>query len=198
MRIKSILALSLCLCCMIPALAAAQVYKVTDLGPLAPTGMNSWGQVVGNLNGHAFVWTIGQGRRDLGLLSGGTFSSSAAINDLGAVAGTADGFGTITLPDPSLPNQQCNDLTQPFIWTERDGMRGLGAIAGPGEFVPDPTNSFEPNVLETGSQPSRDLRARITSFAPSGYKSYFPSRIRLPSTDLTVNCVNKPIGKKSQ
>jgi probable HAF family extracellular repeat protein len=140
MRTKSILALSLCLFCVIPALAAGQIYKVTDLGPLAPTGMNSWGQVVGNLNGHAFIWTTGQGRRDLGLLSGGTFSIAAAINDLGAVAGTADGFGTITLPDPSLPNQQCNDLTQPFIWTKAGGMRGLGAVAGPGEFVPDPRN----------------------------------------------------------
>jgi probable HAF family extracellular repeat protein len=140
MRTKSILALSLCFFCVIPALAAAQVYKVTDLGPLAPTGINSWGQVVGNLNGHAFIWTTSQGRRSLGLLSGGTFSRAAAINDLGAVAGTADGFGTIISLDPSLPNQQCSDLTQPFIWTERNVMRGLGSVAGEGVYIGDSRN----------------------------------------------------------
>lgn len=140
MRIKSILALYLCLFCVIPALAPAQDYKVTDLGPLAPTGINSWGQVVGNHNGHAFIWTIGQGRRNLGLLGGGTFSSAAAINDLGAVVGTADGVGTIISRDPSLPNQQCSELTQPFVWTKRDGMRGLGAVAGEGVYIGDPRN----------------------------------------------------------
>jgi hypothetical protein len=140
MRTKSILALSLCLFCVIPALTAAQVYKVTDLGPLAPTGLNSWGQVVGNLNGHAFIWTTGHGRRSLGLLNGGTSSSAPAINDLGAVVGTADGIGTIISLDPSLPNQQCSDLTQPFIWTQRGGMRGLGSVAGEGVYIGDPRN----------------------------------------------------------
>jgi probable HAF family extracellular repeat protein len=140
MRTKSVLALSLCLFFVIATVASAQDYTVTDLGPLAPTAINSWAQVVGNLNGHAFIWARGRGRRNLGLLSGGTFSSAAAINDRGAVVGTADGVGTITPRDPSLASQLCNDLTQSFIWTAQSGMRGLGTVMGEGEFSGDPRN----------------------------------------------------------
>ena len=86
---------SLFLFCLMPALTVAQVYYVTDLGPLAPTAINSWGQVVGNYNGHAFVWTRFAGSRDLGLLLGGRFSNAAAITDFGVVTGTADGSGTV-------------------------------------------------------------------------------------------------------
>src|ERR1019366_677454 len=119
-------ALWLFLFCLISPLAVTQVYKVTDLGPLVPTAINNWGQVVGNRNGHAFIWTQ-WGRLDLGTLAGGTFSSALAINDFAEVAGTADGQGTVISPDPSLyPNQECSDLTQPFVWTPSKGMQGLG------------------------------------------------------------------------
>lgn len=30
--------------------AAQSAYRITDLGPLSPTGINSWAQVVGNYN----------------------------------------------------------------------------------------------------------------------------------------------------
>jgi len=109
-------------------IASAQVYTITDLGPLAPTAINSWAQVVGNYNGHANIWTRWTGMRDLGILSGGTFSSAAAINDLGVVTGTADGLGTVILQPP--PNQGCSDLTQPFVWAPRTGMRALGTVGG--------------------------------------------------------------------
>jgi probable HAF family extracellular repeat protein len=109
-------------------IASAQVYTITDLGPLSPTAINTWGQVVGNLNGHAFIWAKSQGMRDLGTLTGGTLSSAAAINDLGAVTGTADGPATVVGRGYT---QQCSDLTQPFIWTRGNGMQGLGAVGGP-------------------------------------------------------------------
>jgi len=32
---------------LVAPLASAQVYKITDLGPLSPTAINIWGQVVG-------------------------------------------------------------------------------------------------------------------------------------------------------
>ena len=127
MQARRTFALWLFLFCLISPLAVTQVYKVTDLGSLAPTAINNWGQVAGNLNGHAFIWTQ-WGRLDLGTLAGGTFSSAAAINDLGAVAGTADGVGTVISLDPGIPNQQCSALTQPFVWTPRKGMQGLGTI----------------------------------------------------------------------
>ena len=40
--------------CSIAATALAQRYTVTDLGPLTPTGINTWAQVVGSSNGHAY------------------------------------------------------------------------------------------------------------------------------------------------
>src|ERR1039458_4205399 len=104
MQSRCTFALWLFLFCLISPLAVTQVYKVTDLGPLAPTAINNWGQVAGNLDGHAFIWTQ-WGSQDLGILAGGTFSSAAAINDFGIVAGTADGPGTVISTDPSLPNQ---------------------------------------------------------------------------------------------
>ena len=130
MQSRCTFALWLFLFCLISPLAVTQVYHVTDLGPLAPTAINNWGQVAGNLDGHAFIWTQ-WGSLDLGILAGGTFSSAAAINDFGIVAGTADGPGTVISTDPSLPNQECSDLTQPFVWTARNGMQGLGGVTPP-------------------------------------------------------------------
>jgi probable HAF family extracellular repeat protein len=112
-------------------IASAQVYTITDLGSLSPTAINSWAQIVGNLNGHAFIWAKSQGMRDLGTLSGGTSSYAASINDLGVVVGTADGPGTVVSLIPSFPSQDCSDLTQPFIWTPTKGMQGVGTVAGP-------------------------------------------------------------------
>ena len=74
MNVKTPRCILLFVLCFVPALAAAQRYTITDLGPLAPTGINSWAQVVGNYNDHAYIWTKWEGRRDLGLLPGGTFS----------------------------------------------------------------------------------------------------------------------------
>jgi uncharacterized membrane protein len=118
--------------CLIAASAAAQVYTVKDLGPLAPTAINTWGEVVGNYNGHAFMWTKTGGISDLGIISGGTFSRAAAIDDLGVVTGTADGPGTVISLDSSVPNQKCSDLTQPFVWRQTRGMHGLGTVGVPG------------------------------------------------------------------
>ena len=108
--------------------AGAQVYTVTDLGPLSPTAINSWGQVVGNFNGQAFIWTQFTGRKGLGKLTGGTSSYASSVNDLGVVTGTADGPGTVISPYSFIPNQVCSDLTQPFVWTRRNGMQGLGTV----------------------------------------------------------------------
>jgi len=128
MQSRRTFALWLFLFCLISPLAVTQVYKVTDLGPLAPTAINMWGQVVGNLNGQAYIWTQFAGLKGLGTLTGGTSSYAASINDLGAVTGTADGPFTLISPYPSLPNEYCSDLTQPFVWTAGQGMHGLGGV----------------------------------------------------------------------
>jgi probable HAF family extracellular repeat protein len=122
-------AVGLLLVCLISQLAVAQHYTITNLGPLTPTGINTLGQVVGNYKGHAFIWTKTGGMRDLGVLPGGTFSMATAINDLGVVAGTADGNGTVVFPDSPDLNVNCGNLTQPFVWAQRKGMKGLGTVA---------------------------------------------------------------------
>jgi probable HAF family extracellular repeat protein len=128
MQSRRTFALWLFLFCLISPLAVAQVYKITDLGQLAPTAINNRGEVAGNRNGHAFIWTK-WGSLDLGTLAGGTFSRAAAINDSGAVAGTADGIGTVVFPEAPDENVDCSNLAQPFVWTPRNGMKGLGTVA---------------------------------------------------------------------
>jgi len=116
--------------CSIRIVAAAQAtYTVTDLGQLSPNAINSWAQVVGNYNNQAYIWSFGR-LRALGKLPGGMSSSAAAINDLGVVAGTADGPGTVVSTTGS-PSMECADLTQPFVWTSTSGMKGLGTVGLP-------------------------------------------------------------------
>jgi probable HAF family extracellular repeat protein len=128
MQSERAFAISLFLFCLIPTLAVTQVYQVTDLGQLSPTAINDGGQVVGNQNGQAFLWTQSAGPVGLGTLTGGTSSYAASINDLGAVVGNADGPGTVVSPVSEYPNVQCSDLTQPFVWIPSSGMQGLGTI----------------------------------------------------------------------
>jgi probable HAF family extracellular repeat protein len=128
MHTKSRFAFCVLLTSFVATLASAQVYTITDLGLLSPTAINIWGQVVGNLNGQAFIWTQFAGQHGLGTLTGGTFSNAASLNDLGVVTGTADGPGTVKGYGP------CSDLTQPFVWTRKNGMQGLGTIVLPESF----------------------------------------------------------------
>jgi probable HAF family extracellular repeat protein len=114
-------------------IASAQVYTITDLGPMSPTAINSWAQVVGNYKGQAYIWTFGR-TRSLGILPGGTFSYAAAINDLGVVVGTADGSGVVSPGNvfESQPSQECSSLTQPFVWKQQ--MHGLGTVGATDVF----------------------------------------------------------------
>src|SRR5215472_1257966 len=130
MRTKGILS-TLLFVYFTSVLATSQVYTITDLGPLTPTAINSWVQVVGNYNNQAYIWSFGR-MKPLGLLPGGTFSSAADINDLEMVAGTADGAGIIAA-GLGLPNYACSSgLIQPFVWTKSTGMEGLGTIFAKG------------------------------------------------------------------
>ena len=117
---------------LVATLASARVYTITDLGSLSPTAINMWGQVVGNVNGQAFIWTQSKGLTGLGTLPTGTSSFATSINDLGVVTGTADGPGTVISTFPDFPNQECADLIQPFVWTQRNGMQGLTSVNGRG------------------------------------------------------------------
>jgi uncharacterized membrane protein len=128
MRQLKIGVMALLLVLAVPS-AYGQLYTITDLGPLSPTAINTWGQVVGNLNGHAFIWTKTKGLRDLGVLPSGTFSRAAAINDLGAVAGTADGPGIAT--SGSFGSYQCSNLIQPFVWIRTNGFRTPPSVPDP-------------------------------------------------------------------
>ena len=110
---------------LVPSVVA-QGYTIIDLGPMAPVAINSEGAVVGNLNGHAVIWTARDGVYDLGILPGGTFSVAAGINDLGAVTGTADGYATIS--GSAFGITDCEDLMQPFLWTPNGGFKTAPSI----------------------------------------------------------------------
>lgn len=113
--------------CLLSVFAVGQsVYTVTNLGPISPTAINSWAQVVGNYNNQAYIWTLGHSN-SLGIPPGGTFSSAAAINDLGVVAGTADGPGTAASPYSGIPNELCANLIQPVTW-KQGHIQTLGTI----------------------------------------------------------------------
>ncbi len=110
--------LSLALVFALAPAAVAQSYNITDLGSISPAAVNMWGQVAGNLNNHAVIWTS-NGVRDLGVLPGGTFSEADAINDLGVVAGTGDGPGTLY---EGSNTYNCTNLVQPFVWSTLKGF----------------------------------------------------------------------------
>jgi probable HAF family extracellular repeat protein len=123
-------------------IAAAQNYRVIDLGPLEPVGINTWGEIAGNYNNHAYVRTALGRVIDLGVIPGGTFTLAAGINDLGTVLGTADGApATVFESGDSTQTASCTNLTQPFVWTVKKGFTtapALPVIAG--IWIDDPTH----------------------------------------------------------
>jgi probable HAF family extracellular repeat protein len=133
---------ALFLLCLIPALGESQVYAVKDLGPLSPTAINTWGEVAGNLNGHAFLWTKSGGLKDLGVLAGGTFSSATSINDLGQVVGEGG------LPPASCDNTSITQ-TVPLLWTQGGGMQSLGTV-GEGRYPACVFSGYASDINELG------------------------------------------------
>jgi probable HAF family extracellular repeat protein len=102
---------------------------VQDIGTLGgpetlATDLNNTGQVTGgsilaNGSEHAFVWRAASGMLDLGVLPGAANARAAAINNLGVVTGTAEGFS----------------LVRAFRWSAASGMEDLGAYTpGLGSF----------------------------------------------------------------
>src|SRR6185437_4257273 len=139
--------LSFALVIAVVPVAGAQHYRITDLGSITPVAINVWGQVAGNLNNHAVVWTNNK-VRDLGALPGGTFSAADAINDLGVVAGTGDGPGTLT--NPAFSPDSCNLLVQPFVWSPLKGFVSAPPLPSFGDVLRDPPDACNQKTYATG------------------------------------------------
>jgi probable HAF family extracellular repeat protein len=111
------------------ATPASAQYSVIDLGTLPigydqefAAGINSSGQVVGQVTSAAFVnratrWTLGTGYETLGTLGGATNDSfGLGINDSGVVVGSSEtGVGI---------------NTRPFIHEPGGSMQSLGTLGG--------------------------------------------------------------------
>ncbi len=150
--------------------APAHAATVTDLGTGFADVMNDRGQIAGHFTtpsgeGHAFVWTAGSGRVDIGSL-GGTLSWVSAINEQGQVAGysmTASGDWHAFRWTPSATMRDLGTLgghdsfaramnsrgevvgssttvtgdRHAFIWTPSGGMQDLGAGVGQADDIND-------------------------------------------------------------
>lgn len=107
---------------MLVPLARAQSYTVMDLGVLPgaissnAAAVNDYGEVVGNSNDHAFLWTQSGGMQDLGTLDGDDQSFANGINDSGAVVGV------------SLSTSM--SVEHAFLWIQQGGMQDLGNLGG--------------------------------------------------------------------
>ena len=135
MQCKSRFLLWLLVTITVVPLAAAQVFRITDLGTLpagtfsAATGINAFGQVTGYADmvnsystrvHHAFSWTNNGGMEDLGTLPNfvddpGFASWANGVNDRGRVVGG------------SWHDQEGNDA---FVWSHTGGMQDLGTPPG--------------------------------------------------------------------
>ena len=69
----------------------------------------------------AFIWTEANGMRGLGDLAGGEFDST--VVDLSADGTVVVGVGNFETREPGIPGHEA------FIWTEADGMVGLGHLS---------------------------------------------------------------------
>lgn len=139
MKLNRLNGIGLLLALLWSALAVAQTYTITAIGTLNGDNENSgfWinnlGQVVGcsdtaNPDGypctgivpgqHAFVWELGKGVKDLGVLSGGNVSGATGINDDGTVVGYSNLGG------------KAATSFYAFQWTKSGGMINLGTLPG--------------------------------------------------------------------
>lgn len=107
------------------------IFQIPGTGGLGSvvTGLNDKGQVVGRLfvgntsDYHAFIWSRQTGTRDLGTLSGFTFSEAMAINNHGTVAG-----------DSQVPRPGQLNLAHATRWTF---VKGSVHIQDMGTLVPN-------------------------------------------------------------
>jgi probable HAF family extracellular repeat protein len=127
-------------------------YAVTDLGTLG--GANSYAYAINNANsvqvvgsastasgfGHAFLYSSGA-MKDLGTLSGDTYSIATALNDSGQVVGTSDNSSGGTT------------LRHAFLWQASTGMIDLGNLGAAetwAQAVDNPTAAHPFQVVGYG------------------------------------------------
>jgi probable HAF family extracellular repeat protein len=144
--------------------ASAAPMSITDLGDGYAYGINDAGQVVGQSNEDAFLWSSSGGMIDLGKL-GGSSSQANGINSGGQIVGTTgtrSGVGRAFLWNASTGMQDLGSLagsnsygygindagqvvgwtiaaisgdTHAFLWDASSGMTDLGTLGGPGSIA---------------------------------------------------------------
>src|SRR5262249_6737294 len=151
------------------------------------TDVNNAGQVVGESDGHAFLWDAANGMTDLGTPLGFTRSSAAGINEAGQVTGTASYFDFLS-------------HSSAFLWDAVNGMTLLGASP-----TYPPSQAAAPNAA--GQVVGNQFAAQIdpaflwTPDSPNGLTGSFPDLGMLPgdtySNATAINDAGQVVGSST-
>jgi len=135
-------------------------YSITDLGLGVAYGLNNQGQVVGQSEGDAFLYSNGV-KQDLGTL-GGPSSIAYGINDNSQVVGQAD-----------ISSQN----SHAFIWDAANGIQDLGTLAddynGLGTALNGYDNSYARSINNQGQIVGGSVGTVVFSY---------PGSISIPQT----------------
>lgn len=157
------------------AAMAQDTYKVTDLGPVVPMGMNSLGQVVGRhlTLGKPFIWTPSSPNGTSGSFAypdiGSFFGQATAINSLGQLVGWYE-YSDIEIRSflwtPSSANgatgttsYPLDDLNVGAVAINSYGQLTNGGINGAWIWTPDVANGSTGNEDYLGEGTSTGINA---------------------------------------
>lgn len=208
-------------------------YTVIDIGNLGgplentiPIGMNNKGQIVGQSQNpagewHAFVWSAGEGMKDLGTL-GGKESRAISINENGDVFGEAQNkkgqarrfrwskgsmtdlgpteTGVIRFDDSHAVGNVpvLNGTAQEAAYWENGQAERLGTLGGASSVA----RGYNADGVVVGEAESGRSRMRPTIWVPLGKKKYVAKDIfeslnapELEGRALNVNKTGEVVGE---